>query len=52
MCVATLHAGVPPPQVAFATQATQVAVAVSHAGVAPEQSAAFVVEHAPHAPLA
>jgi hypothetical protein len=31
-------------------QATQVAVATSQAGVVPEHSASFVVEHAPHAP--
>jgi hypothetical protein len=51
VCVARLQVGVVPPHVAFVVHATQVAVVVSHAGVAPEQSAAFVAEHAPQAPL-
>jgi hypothetical protein len=50
-CVVRLQTGVVPEQFELATQATQVPAAVSQAGVAPPHRAAFVAEHAPHAPL-
>jgi hypothetical protein len=50
VCVVVLHTGALVPHVVFATQATQVPAAVSHAGVAPVHFAVFVAEHAPHAP--
>jgi hypothetical protein len=43
--VVVLHTGVVPPQFAFDVHGTQVALDVSHAGVAPEHFVAFVAEH-------
>jgi hypothetical protein len=50
-CVVVLQMGVVPPQFAFDVQGTQVALAVSQAGVAPLHLVAFVAEHCPQAPL-
>jgi hypothetical protein len=50
MCVAVLQTGVAPPHCALEVHGTQSPPAVKQTGVAPEQSAAFVAEHCPHAP--
>jgi hypothetical protein len=44
-CVAVLQTGVVPPHCAFEVHGTQVAVATSHAGVAPVHLTVFVAEH-------
>jgi hypothetical protein len=49
-CVVPSHTGVPPPQSADVTQETHTPSVVSQSAVAPAQVAAFVAEHAPHAP--
>jgi hypothetical protein len=50
VCVVVLQTGVRPPHWAFDVHGTQVALAASHTGVAPEQRVAFVAEQVPHAP--
>jgi hypothetical protein len=45
-----LQTGVVPAHCAFDVHGTQVALAVSHAGVAPVHKVAFVAEHCPHEP--
>ena len=50
-CVATLHVGVVPAQLALVRQATHAPVGTSQAGVAPPHAALFVAEHAPHEPV-
>ena len=49
--IVVLQTGVAPLQFALDVQGTHVAVAVSHAGVAPEHWVMFVPEHCPQAPL-
>ncbi|HEX4405119.1 MAG TPA: hypothetical protein VH560_09855 [Polyangia bacterium] len=50
-CVVPSQTGVAPEQSADDTHATHTPSVASHSAVAPEHAAAFVVEHAPHAPL-
>jgi hypothetical protein len=50
VCVVVLQIGVAPPHWAFDTHGTHVPDVVKQTGVAPEQAAAFVAEHCPHAP--
>jgi hypothetical protein len=49
-CVAALHTGVVPEQLALLEHWTHTAAAVSQAGVAPVHLLVFVAEHWPHAP--
>ena len=51
MWVAVLQTGVVPLQSAFPVQRTQVAVVVSHTGVAPVQASESSAEHCPQAPV-
>jgi len=50
VCVARLQTGAVPAHCAFDTHGTHVALATSHAGVAPPQRLAFVAEQTPQAP--
>jgi hypothetical protein len=51
VCVVPSQTGVAPAQSAAATHATHDPLLVSHSGVVPVHEAAFVAEHAPHAPF-